>query len=434
MKSKSHKGILILLYGLSVCFFVQSVSTNVLAQEGKKFFGSTKVTVKLDANSSIPEADIPFDRYFYIRKYIPESIPDPMFAYMFEVDEDGNQVSIPANNGIVSTIKAVVYRTPGDSDKPDIKGFKAFDILISPLKPVNPVNPHKNYKLSYIFSMTDERLAKFAQAFIHIRKVETSQATRIVKEIESEKKFVSDKRIVSMMEMDSYYKDHLKEILDGLSLSNDVEIAAAKAIIIKELKTQKLILSPDLLPTIMQPMFVFYDDAPEPNPINTQSAKLETRAGTYVQPDFGAVYYGFLGGSRGYDISPDFHGITPYVGVSILARPFDADISLRDVVRYQKLKFYHRLSLQLGLTLTSLAKDRYRSNLFGAFNPMIGIGYRLTSTFKIHAGSVLYNQIDSNPLLDMPRVRGIGYLGVSLDLRIREVLKDVGKLLTPGAK
>jgi len=405
------------------------------AQQSRRFFGAAKQTVRLDPFSNIPEADLPFDRYFYLRKYVRVGDPDLNMAYMVNVDKNGDVIFRKKDRGVLPTVKTEVYPITDDKTV-DPKVFKAFDILVSPLKPHNGLlgrTASYNMSLSSLALMSPGRLNDYARAILHLHLNEQRSAKTIVDSIELVKQRTGDMRLVSMKELKTYYNTHLRAELEKLgALDDDGKKAKAQAIIMHSLDNQELIVSPDL--GRRQLMFVFYDQAPGDIFLTTQVSRLDTRAGTYIQPDFGAIYYGFGGGEKGIEINPSFRGVTPYLGVNLLFRPFDADIPLRDVRQHHKLKFYQRFSLQAGLTLSSLAKDRYRANLFGSFNPMFGIGYRLSSTFKVHVGTVLYRKLDPNPLLDNPSMKPIGYAGISIDLRIREVLKDVGKLFTPTGK
>ena len=378
----------------------------VLAQK-IEYFGPIKTIVKLDPFSGIPESDIPFDRFFYIRKYVPDAEPDLSLVTLQAKGEQPITVS--------------VFRANEDPAKPEVKGYKAFDIKVSPLKPGNA------YIISIYPTMGQTRLKKFAKAFIWLSKSNESETKKIIDTVADEKRSVGDTRIISMDEMKEYFKVHLQAFIKEEVTAGTSEADLIDKLIIN-LRKPNLINSPDIKATTGKdiPSLVFYDQIPLK--LTTLSSKLETRAGVYVQPDFGLVYYGLGGGVGRNWVNTAFHGVTPYVGISILARPFDGDIPLRYITQYNRIGFFRRFSLQLGLALNNLAKDGYRGNAYGSFNPMAGVGFRLTNTFKIKGGVVLYQKINNNPIIETRSIKGIGYVGIGVDLRIRDILKDVGKL------
>lgn len=401
MKNKifKHMALLLGLFYVGCCLANQTVWAQKI-----QYFGPTKTIVKLDPFSGIPESDIPFDRFFYIRTYIPNDDPEPKAAiFQLKIQDD--------------PIQSPVFRANEDTAKPEVRGYKAFDILVSPLK------PGKTYTFSTYPPMKKAFLTKFAKAFILLSNSNESEAQKIIDIVAVEKRSVGDTRLVSMDEMKEYYKVHLEALIKAEVTAGTSEANMIDKLVI-ELRKENLIDSPDI--EEKTPSLIFYDQVPLK--LTTLSSKLETRAGVYVQPDFGLVYYGLGGGGKGFTVNTAFHGVTPYVGISILARPFDGDIPLRYINQYNPIGFIRRFSLQLGLTLGNLAKDGYRANAYGSFNPMAGVGFRLTNTFKINGGVILYQKINNNPVIETRSIKGIGYVGIGVDLRIRDILKDVGKL------
>jgi hypothetical protein len=148
--------------------------------------------------------------------------------------------------------------------------------------------------------------------------------------------------------------------------------------------------------------------------LGAQNFDFKTRNSYRLVPDFGYVVYGFR--------PKVFFGGSPYVGIVYNFRSFDPDIPLTKIRNVMKCWQY--LSVNIGLAFSSVAKTDYRDDLLGRRNLLTGAGVRVTQSVKINLGTLWYNQLDDNPLIDRKRIRGVFYLGFSLDFRLQELLGD----------
>lgn len=143
----------------------------------------------------------------------------------------------------------------------------------------------------------------------------------------------------------------------------------------------------------------------------------ETRAKFRITPDFGYVNYGF---------QDDFNGITPYLGFQLEFRYFDKNIPFKLIPNKTIL---HRLSFNSGITLASLKKEGKREDFFANKSLMMGFGFRLSNALRITSGTILFNKEDPNPLIDNKKVAVTPYIGLSIDLGIRQLLNDLSGLI-----
>lgn len=148
--------------------------------------------------------------------------------------------------------------------------------------------------------------------------------------------------------------------------------------------------------------------------LGVQNFDFKTRNSYRLVPDFGYVVYGFRPGT--------FFGGSPYVGVAYNLRSFDPDIPLNKIK--SALTYREFLSFNIGLAFSSVAKTDYRDDLLGSRNLLTGVGVRVTQGVKVNLGTLWYNRLDDNPLIDRKRIRGVFYLGFSLDFRLQELLGD----------
>ncbi len=410
----------------------------LLAQKKSLYFGAEKIVVILNPLTDIPERELPFDRNFFIRKFLPKADSISVIsATLMEVKDDSaydvdarniiqweNYKKIPVKTGINLTVRPTVDKV--ESDK-----LNAFDLFVT-----KPLKPNRQYDIDVVLTPDYHQCVALIEAFyeMHYRQQGNFQGKviKIIKAINERKNQKNDATPIEEHEFKLYYQQHLKPLFTAVAVADTVtavgDTATLRKRLVKSLQNPKLII--DIIPLPQNPVllprqpfeqtFVLYNSS-------TVGFKLDTRAKSRLQPDFGAVIYGW-GGNGTINVNKDFFGVVPYVGVNYLFRPFDVDVRLRQLPKGH-INWYHRLSLHGGVTLTSLAKDKYRANLLNSFNLLLGGGFRLTSSLKVVSGVIFYRRLKDNPLYTDTSVRAIGYLGLSVDLRVREALGDIGKLL-----
>ena len=385
------------------------------------YFGPTKIIVSLDPNTDVPETELPFDRWFYIRKYVIDKGLNSAILTGFTLTE----ISSLSSNGLIIDLSNRISQAP-ESDR---KGYLAFDILVSPIPPSN----YRNFTFQFITNTL--QLALYAEILIELHKGngdQNNQAKAILKEINDEKVRRNDNFKLFMSDLKSYYEQRAKSLLTQISqtLSYKKKIDT----LIQLMKDQPTAKIKDMGSGNIEEIELFNDERIIDNAATLIPNTLEMRLSYKIQPEIGLTIFGF-GGSRWIGVNEDFFGVTPYVGANIMLRPFDGDIPIRKLKKIPdpygdfSVKPLQRLSIHVGLSLRSLAKDNYRKNLLDPFNPMVGIGYRISNTIKIQSGILFYRKIDPNPIIDSHKPGYIGYITLAFDFRIQKALGDVGTLI-----
>jgi len=405
---------------------VASITNPILSYaQTNYYFGPEKVIVKLDPLTNIPERELPFDRNFFIRVYLQEEFKPATAATLVEVI-DKNEYNIRYRNAwvrsgttssgapVYSAIKTSVAVSAG---KQDYEGLTGYDIFV-----VEPLQPNRTYDIHLAHNMSKAQRTACVEALLimHNNKGSITPDVRtIINSINTEKNNSGDLKLIDDRELNLYYDQIVKGQLQSLPAAN---MAQYRLALIESLNQP-------IIDPVSGTKDVFYKlKVISATGISTVAYKLETRARSQIQPDFGLVFYG-LGGSGSVGINDKFYGVTPYVGVNYLFRQFDGDIKLSQLPKGH-IDFKDLLSINAGLTMISLAKEGQRENLFKTFNPMMGLGIRLSSAVKFNTGVIAYKKVDENPLVGKTKPKLIGYTGISIDLRIRDVLGDIGKLLT----
>jgi hypothetical protein len=142
-----------------------------------------------------------------------------------------------------------------------------------------------------------------------------------------------------------------------------------------------------------------------------------TRAANYISADLGLAW------------APDLKEVFPYVGANIYFRPVNKEVPLKllkSLTGYDST-FGHRFSGMVGISVTSLAKEGERDNLFGSNALLLGFGYRLTDAVRVSAGSLVFRSIDPNPVISEKKIKFSVFVSISLDWDIRSTLGGLGK-------
>lgn len=113
---------------------------------------------------------------------------------------------------------------------------------------------------------------------------------------------------------------------------------------------------------------------------------------------------------------------------SIYLRPIKRSIPLN---MYSGCDWYlNRISLDLGITLNSIAIENQRTG-FGFSNTsdatkglMIGAGFRVLTFAKVNGGAMIYRTKDPNPLINTYSHKASFYFGLSLDVSVYDAFKQ----------
>jgi hypothetical protein len=344
------------------------------------YFGSEKIEVEFDRLSGIPQTEIPFDRWFYVKKITKSS--DRLFSVAI----------FDFNNNVMYSKLCFEQKPVKDQD-----GFDEIHILVPPIK------PNKNYQLVLSYLLNDDQLQEYFDLFIAIKHSQVSEYHKVINRIQN-----PVTPLPSLNEFQTFYATYLDSLFSTFELeASPDERNNLKNKIFNKIQNTTMNTSKGLI--LLRSI--------ELNGFAQKNFNFETRAKNILLPVIGYVYY---------RKNADFNGFTPYVGVTINFRSYDTDIPLG----YIKNNFINRLSAQVGMTLGSVAKANDRGDLLGSRNLLLGFGYSFSHAIKLNTGVLLYNKLDKNPLIDDPKLAFVPYLGFSVDIRINKLISDLSSIFS----
>jgi hypothetical protein len=134
----------------------------------------------------------------------------------------------------------------------------------------------------------------------------------------------------------------------------------------------------------------------------------QTRANWYVSADLGVA------------LIPDLALLTPYMGTNIYLRPVNKQHPLKS------WQLDERFSFLVGISVTSLAKTGYRSDLLGGtFNLITGAGFRVVDFVRVNGGVAWYGQHASNPLNSNQAIGCSYFVSFSFDIDVKTVFSTL---------
>ncbi len=152
---------------------------------------------------------------------------------------------------------------------------------------------------------------------------------------------------------------------------------------------------------------------------STSIYNFNTRAKSYIVPDFGLAVYGTGDG---------FVDFSPYLGFHINFRPMNKDIPWK---KYPEKTLLHYTSFMVGWTLKSVAEEGKRDDLFGGSSFFTGLGVKAYSHSIMITGGVLwFNKIDENPVVSEKSLAFAPFVGVSIDLELKELFNGFGNIFS----
>ena len=140
--------------------------------------------------------------------------------------------------------------------------------------------------------------------------------------------------------------------------------------------------------------------------------EFKTRATWHLNPDIGLSY------------APVLKEVLPYFGVNIYFRPVNKEVPLN-----QKGGFGRRFAAVIGITTSSIELENQRKGLLGKKALMIGAGYRITDAIRISTGSLVFHEINPNPLISEKRFSTSLFISLSIDWDIKSTLGILGKAI-----
>ena len=347
---------------------------------------ATKVLIKFDPAFPVIQGDIPFDKIFTLRLYKLVQADLPMFVFLL----DKNKMPV-----YYESLKISIVDPPQNLEDANLKnGYFAIDILIPAL------DPNTEYVLSSQDGST-ELLGAYASILIQFSKGKLTDLKKTYKNTILENELVRAKP----ERLQQYYQTHKQEI-DKNSALNE---SAAKQNLVEFLKSNSTLPEGNVRVNVFAGVVN--------NQVNTYQSGLATSAAFNLVADAGVIFCGLQKG---------FTTLVPYAGINYSFRSFDSTVPFHYLRK--RLSPFDRLAIHAGLTLNSLAKDGYRSNLFGSNNLILGAGYKFSHVVSVTAGGLLFNKLSPNPLIDDKNLSVVPYFGLSINLKIKDAFGDIAKI------
>ena len=144
----------------------------------------------------------------------------------------------------------------------------------------------------------------------------------------------------------------------------------------------------------------------------------QERLSNRITPDLGLAYFGFQSG---------FNEVSLYLGFHLNFRKLDKDIAY---IQRANKKFIDHFSINIGATVTSIEEEGRREGFVLNRGVLTGISYRFSHVLRVSAGSMLFRQLDENPLSANTSISATPYIGLSYDFEVRELLNGITNLFS----
>lgn len=381
-------------------------------------FGTAKNVIKLDPLSRLPIGNIPFDRTFILRVYFdPEASADYR-------DSDVKNFYLVSKNGqtiqldyyLITSVKISGQTDPKVADYDQSDNFlkiypNAIDVVIPAL------DPNSYYTIFYSNS-TLRFNSPYINAFQLFYEGKKIEGIKLVQEFKKANN--NDPAIVTGTTLNVYYEAN-KSAIDKIINDNKDNITKRNSELVTYMDSHKSVTL--LINEVSTNVPDLFGEIKELAKLNTQQFVLKTSSALRIVADAGIIYAGW---------QENFNSVTSFIGLNISLRPMDTDIPFRTLIENKRIKFYQRFTVNLGITLNSIAKDNYRANLFSNNNVMVGIGFKVSHAINLNAGGLLYNNIDPNPLIAKKTLGVAPYTGISINLLIKDALGDIAKVFSYG--
>ncbi|MEA5259187.1 hypothetical protein VB264_15430 [Arcicella aquatica] len=144
--------------------------------------------------------------------------------------------------------------------------------------------------------------------------------------------------------------------------------------------------------------------------------------GTSTPGDFSTRANLYISADLGLAVIPQIGQLAPYLGTNIYLRPVNKNYPLT----FHKLDFFKRFSFLVGLTVNTLSKEGYRTDVLGSnFNLITGGGFRVADFVRINGGMVWYGQVNPNPLNTNKSIAGSPFISLSFDINVKTVFNSL---------
>ena len=155
-------------------------------------------------------------------------------------------------------------------------------------------------------------------------------------------------------------------------------------------------------------------------PIEIRGEAIATSAGKhpYIGVDLGIAHSGELDATY------------PYVGTNFYFAPVNKDAPLSQFDRRDQLR--KRFSLLLGLT-TETPDGELNEDLFSAGSLLAGAGFRITSSFRVNAGALVFKRQNPNPLVSDAEEEVTWFVAASFDIDLASFIGRLAGLYPDGS-
>jgi hypothetical protein len=149
--------------------------------------------------------------------------------------------------------------------------------------------------------------------------------------------------------------------------------------------------------------------------------------------NFATSQNNYISADAGLIFAPELKTGVTYAGVNFYFRPVNKDANLAQLGNFFQT-FSRRFAVTLGLTIQSVADGgsgvtQTRQDLFANQALILGAGLRVTASFRLGAGAVVFKEKDRNPLVSKYSVAATYYFSLSFDLNVARAFQGgVGRL------
>ncbi|PKH49526.1 hypothetical protein CXF68_01950 [Tenacibaculum sp. Bg11-29] len=347
-------------------------------------------TIEIDPITDMAKESLPFDQGFVLKKTYSNKIRILGIGY-YEIKQSERKEYF--SSARTTELNLLFKFEQNKENKYDLH------IFVPPLKPQR----FYDFLIVHLIKRDDPLITKYLALFKAITENNPTLQTNILDEINKSKKKTLDPLehidldtgINNISELSSFYKSNLEIIYKDKGISEKEK----RSLLISKIVDNDLF-SRGYWVSSTSEIFSF-----------------ETRAKFRITPDFGYVSYGF---------QKDFNGFTPYIGFQIEFRYFDKSIPFKLI---PNKTIWHRLSFNTGITLASLKKDEQREDLFDNKSLLMGFGFRLSNALRLTGGVILFNREDPNLLIDNKRLGATPFIGLSIDLSLKQFFNDMSGLI-----
>lgn len=354
-------------------------------------FGQTPKVIEIDPITDIPKESLPFDERFLLKKTYKIK-PNIISIGYYEIKRKDRDNYFKNPKIATSLTKFKIEQVEN-----------GYELYIT----VPPLEPRRKYDIILATQLSDKsNLIELYWDFFYkfYKKGTDGELTNLLKLINNKKRENFDcfehydltTNSVALKEIKDYYDKNLKIIFDNTSLKDSEK----KKKMVEKLSNSDFFATGTSLSA------------------TTEILSYETRIKYRITPDFGYTYYGFKN---------NFGGMTPYLGFQLEFRYFNKNLPYWDI---PNRSFWHGFSFSTGLTLASLKKAGKREDFFKEKSLMLGIGYRLSNLVRITAGTILFNKEDPNPLILNRTLAATPFIGLSLDLSLKQFMNDFTSLIS----